>query len=253
MGSPPHRWRHSPHRQRGGDSHLQWAELLGDTEWHRETTGSFIVRILSSAAAATAVFTTTKKLGRTHPSPAGGGELLRGLRADLLTRHPPTVSTFPRTNPPCFQLQSLTYENDQSITQTEFTSRRPGARFSCSTMTLTMRRPADGAGVAQIRRHCVHRGVDGVRAIMMYDFDAIVCDMMMPTMRGRHVLRRVQQLKRDLCDGSFPYGAPGQSRGGLLSQARHGQVLYKRWRQTIIAKIPIYCKHKSSADKSSRL
>jgi DNA-binding response OmpR family regulator len=45
----------------------------------------------------------------------------------------------------------------------------------------------------------VHRGVEGVREIMARDYDAIVCDIMMPKMPGDMFYVAVQQLKPHLC------------------------------------------------------
>jgi len=45
----------------------------------------------------------------------------------------------------------------------------------------------------------VHRGVEGVREIMERDYDAIVCDIMMPNMPGDMFYLAVQQLKPHLC------------------------------------------------------
>lgn len=45
----------------------------------------------------------------------------------------------------------------------------------------------------------VHRGAEGVREIMAGDFDAIICDMVMPGMPGEMFYVAVQRLKPHLC------------------------------------------------------
>src|ERR1700722_19676686 len=45
----------------------------------------------------------------------------------------------------------------------------------------------------------VGNGVDGVREIMRFDFDLIMCDMMMPRMPGDMFYFAVQRTKPELC------------------------------------------------------
>ncbi len=45
----------------------------------------------------------------------------------------------------------------------------------------------------------VNRGVEGVQEVMKTDFDAIVCDMVMPVMRGDVFYIAVERVKPDLC------------------------------------------------------
>jgi DNA-binding response OmpR family regulator len=45
----------------------------------------------------------------------------------------------------------------------------------------------------------VHNGVDGVREIMRFDFDIIMCDMMMPRMPGDMFYFAVERAKPYLC------------------------------------------------------
>lgn len=46
----------------------------------------------------------------------------------------------------------------------------------------------------------VSDGVDGLREVMSLDFDVIVCDLMMPHMRGDMFYLAVQKTKPELCD-----------------------------------------------------
>jgi CheY-like chemotaxis protein len=45
----------------------------------------------------------------------------------------------------------------------------------------------------------VHNGVDGVRQILAHDFDAILCDMLMPTLPGDRFYRAVERMRPHLC------------------------------------------------------
>jgi CheY-like chemotaxis protein len=45
----------------------------------------------------------------------------------------------------------------------------------------------------------VRNGVDGLREVMGFDFDAIICDLMMPTMPGDMFYLAVQRTKPHLC------------------------------------------------------
>jgi DNA-binding response OmpR family regulator len=45
----------------------------------------------------------------------------------------------------------------------------------------------------------VHNGVDGVREVMRFDFDIIMCDMMMPGMPGDMFYFAVERTKPQLC------------------------------------------------------
>ena len=45
----------------------------------------------------------------------------------------------------------------------------------------------------------VGNGVDGVQEIMRFDFDIIMCDMMMPRMPGPIFYRAVERAKPELC------------------------------------------------------
>ena len=47
---------------------------------------------------------------------------------------------------------------------------------------------------------CVHNGADGVREIMAKDFEAIFCDIMMPTMSGDLFYQAVERMKPWLCE-----------------------------------------------------
>ena len=45
----------------------------------------------------------------------------------------------------------------------------------------------------------VTNGVDGLRKIMVVDFDVILCDMVMPAFPGDMFYRAVERVKRELC------------------------------------------------------
>jgi CheY-like chemotaxis protein len=74
----------------------------------------------------------------------------------------------------------------------------------------------------------VHRGADGIREIMNSNFDAIICDMMMPTMRGDMFYLAVRQLKPHLC-ARFIFVTAHRGNPHLDSFLRiaAGEVIYK--------------------------
>jgi CheY-like chemotaxis protein len=74
----------------------------------------------------------------------------------------------------------------------------------------------------------VHRGVEGVRAIMERDYDAIVCDIMMPNMPGDMFYLAVQQLKPHLCKRFvFITGHEGNPAVNAFLKLASGFVLFK--------------------------
>jgi DNA-binding response OmpR family regulator len=74
----------------------------------------------------------------------------------------------------------------------------------------------------------VHRGVEGVRAIMERDYDAIVCDIMMPNMPGDMFYLAVQQLKPHLCKRFiFITGHDGNPAVNSFLKLASGFVLFK--------------------------
>lgn len=46
----------------------------------------------------------------------------------------------------------------------------------------------------------VENGVEGLRKIMAQDFDAVICDMMMPKLSGEMFYRAVERIKPELCE-----------------------------------------------------
>lgn len=46
---------------------------------------------------------------------------------------------------------------------------------------------------------CVLNGVDGVHQILAHDFDAILCDILMPTLPGDMFYRAVERMRPHLC------------------------------------------------------
>lgn len=74
----------------------------------------------------------------------------------------------------------------------------------------------------------VHRGVEGVREIMARDYDAIICDMMLPTMPGDMFYVAVQQLKPHLCKRFiFVTAHHGSAKVDAFLRIAGGLVLYK--------------------------
>ena len=74
----------------------------------------------------------------------------------------------------------------------------------------------------------VHRGVEGVREIMSRDYDAIVCDMMMPTMPGDMFYLAVQRLKPHLCRRFiFITGHQNNPKVECFLRVAAGAVIYK--------------------------
>jgi CheY-like chemotaxis protein len=45
----------------------------------------------------------------------------------------------------------------------------------------------------------VENGVEGLREIMARDFDAVICDMMMPKLNGEMFYRAIERIKPSLC------------------------------------------------------
>ena len=74
----------------------------------------------------------------------------------------------------------------------------------------------------------VHRGLEGVRAIVTRDYDAIVCDMMMPTMPGDMFYFAVQRLKPHLCSRFiFITGHQGAPKVEAFLSSVAARTLYK--------------------------
>ena len=74
----------------------------------------------------------------------------------------------------------------------------------------------------------VHRGVEGVQAVMDSDFDAILCDMMMPAMPGDMFYLAVQKLKPHLCRRFiFITAHQGDAKLETFLQMAARHVLYK--------------------------
>ena len=75
----------------------------------------------------------------------------------------------------------------------------------------------------------VGNGVDGVREIMRFDFDIVMCDMMMPHMAGDMFYFAVQRTKPELCNRFiFITGYPDKPEvAKFLSSLPDGVVLKK--------------------------
>ena len=74
----------------------------------------------------------------------------------------------------------------------------------------------------------VNNGVDGLREILALDFDAIVCDMMMPRMPGDIFYAAVSRAKPHLCHRFvFITGHGGDPKIASFIERVRGLVLYK--------------------------
>ena len=82
----------------------------------------------------------------------------------------------------------------------------------------------------------VINGVDGLKNILAANFDAIVCDMMMPQMPGDMFYRAVERVKPALCKRFiFITGHQGEARvADFLKQVR-GLALYKPFQMSVLA------------------
>lgn len=74
----------------------------------------------------------------------------------------------------------------------------------------------------------VENGVDGLREVMVFDFDAILCDMMMPKMPGDMFYLAVSRAKPHLCSRFvFVTGHAGDPKVTEFIERVHGHVLHK--------------------------
>jgi len=74
----------------------------------------------------------------------------------------------------------------------------------------------------------VENGVDGLREVMAFDFDVIVCDMMMPKMPGDMFYLAVSRAKAHLCSRFlFITGYTDDEKINEFIQRVHGHVLHK--------------------------
>lgn len=74
----------------------------------------------------------------------------------------------------------------------------------------------------------VQNGADGLREILALDFDAIVCDMMMPKMPGDVFYAAVGRAKPQLCSRFiFITGHGGDPKVAAFIEKVRGLVLYK--------------------------
>ena len=74
----------------------------------------------------------------------------------------------------------------------------------------------------------VENGVDGLREILALDFDAIVCDLMMPKMSGDIFYAAVSRAKPQLCKRFvFITGQGEDPKLAEFIQKVHGLVLHK--------------------------
>jgi len=75
---------------------------------------------------------------------------------------------------------------------------------------------------------CVSDGVDGVRAIMAEDFDAIVCDMVMPKLPGDMFYLAVERARPHLCKRFvFMTGYRAEKRWDEFARSKGCLILYK--------------------------
>lgn len=74
----------------------------------------------------------------------------------------------------------------------------------------------------------VQNGVEGVHEILASDFDAILCDMQMPTLPGDMFYRAVERMRPHLCDRFvFMTGYRGNQKVNEFISAVNGMVLIK--------------------------
>lgn len=74
----------------------------------------------------------------------------------------------------------------------------------------------------------VSNGAEGLREVMAFDFDAIICDMMMPKMPGDMFYVAVSRAKPHLCKRFvFITGHGGDQRVAEFIEKVHGVVLNK--------------------------
>lgn len=74
----------------------------------------------------------------------------------------------------------------------------------------------------------VQNGVEGVHEILASDFDAILCDMQMPTLPGDMFYRAVERMRPHLCDRFiFMTGYRGNAKVNEFINAVNGMVLIK--------------------------
>jgi DNA-binding response OmpR family regulator len=77
----------------------------------------------------------------------------------------------------------------------------------------------------------VTNGVDGVRAVMKEDFDAIICDMMMPRLPGDMFYTAVERMRPHLCRRFiFITGHRGNSKINDFIKQVQGSMLPKPFR-----------------------
>src|SRR5438105_15157340 len=74
----------------------------------------------------------------------------------------------------------------------------------------------------------VTNGVDGLRKIMVVDFDVILCDMVMPAFPGDMFYRAVERVKPHLCRRFiFMTGHAGNARIDAFIRSVRGFMLWK--------------------------
>ncbi len=73
----------------------------------------------------------------------------------------------------------------------------------------------------------VATGADAVRAIIAFDFDLIICDMMMPHMAGDMFYLAVQRIKPQMIPRLLFVSDPGQPELNAYLQSINAQVVYK--------------------------
>ncbi len=74
----------------------------------------------------------------------------------------------------------------------------------------------------------VSNGAEGLREVMNFDFDVIICDMLMPHMPGDMFYLAVQKTKPQLCDRFvFITGHSGNPRVDEFLKKTNGLVLIK--------------------------
>jgi DNA-binding response OmpR family regulator len=73
----------------------------------------------------------------------------------------------------------------------------------------------------------VATGADAVRAVMAFDFDIIICDMMMPHMAGDMFYLAVQRIKPQMIPRLLFVTEPEDEQVNAYLHSIHGQIVYK--------------------------
>lgn len=83
----------------------------------------------------------------------------------------------------------------------------------------------------------VSNGVDGIRELMKAEFDAVICDMQMPTLPGNMFYLAVQRMQPELCSRFvFVSGHNDAQTDGFIEQIK-GTILRKPVQMNVLADV----------------